>query len=107
MPDHVRIFIGQKPSESISELVKEMKNASNVFINTGKLSRFKFDWQNGYSVFSHSRSQVNSVCKYILNQKEHHRKKPFKKEFLKLCDDFGIEGGRKEFFTWFEVDLEK
>lgn len=99
MPDHIHIFIGQKPSESISDLIREIINAFDAFISLEKLSRSKFDWQNGYGVFSHSRSQIDSVCKYILNQKEHHQKKSFKEEFLKLCEDFGIEVGKKEFFT--------
>ncbi|MFN4145287.1 MAG: IS200/IS605 family transposase [Runella sp.] len=102
MPDHVHIFLGLKPVESISDLVKEIKNASNDFIKNEKLSSFKFDWQNGYGVFSHSRSQIDAVCNYILNQREHHRKKTFREEFIKFCDDFGIEIGRKEFFTWFD-----
>ncbi len=101
MPDHVHIFIGQKPSESISDLVVEIKTSSNLYVKEKKLSRHKFDWQNGYGVFSHSRSQLNAVCKYILNQKEHHKKKTFQEEFIKFCEDFGIEIGKKEFFTWF------
>jgi len=101
MPDHIHIFIGQKLSEAIPDLVREIKNASNDFIKNEELSPFKFDWQKGYGAFSHSRSQMDAVCKYILNQKEHHRKKTFKVEFMKLCEDFGIEVGRKEFFTWF------
>lgn len=101
MPDHIHIFIGQKVSETIPDLVREIKNASNDFIKKEKLSPFKFDWQSGYGAFSHSRPQVDAVCKYILNQKEHHRKKTFQEEFLQLCEDFGIEIERKEFFTWF------
>lgn len=100
MPDHIHIFIGQKVSESIPDLVKEIKNASNDFVKKEKLSRFKFDWQSGYGAFSHSRSQIDAVCRYVLNQKEHHRKKTFKAEFLKLCEDFGVEAGRKEYFDW-------
>ncbi|MPR33987.1 IS200/IS605 family transposase [Salmonirosea aquatica] len=102
MPDHIHIFIGQKLSEALPDLVREIKNASNDFVKKERLSPFKFDWQNGYGAFSHSRSQMDAVCKYILNQKEHHRKRTFKEEFLKLCEDFGIETGRKEFFSWFE-----
>ena len=99
----IHIFIGQKVSESIPDLVKEIKNASNDFVNKEKLSRFKFDWQSGYGAFSHSRSQIDTVCRYILNQKEHHRKKTFKEEFLKLCEDFGVDIDRKEFFNWLEA----
>lgn len=101
MPDHIHIFIGQKLSEAIPDLVREIKNASNDFVENEGLSPFKFDWQKGYGAFSHSRSQMDVVCKYILNQKEHHRKKTFREEFMKLCEDFGIEVGRKDFFTWF------
>lgn len=100
MPDHIHIFIGLKPAESVSDLVREIKNASNDYIKDKKICRFAFEWQNGYGAFSHSRSQIDSVCKYIRNQKEHHRKKTFKEEFLKFCDDFGIEIGRKDFFEW-------
>ncbi len=101
MPDHIHIFIGLKPVESVSDLVCEIKKASNSFINTEKLST-NFDWQNGYGVFTHSRSQIDAVCKYILNQKEHHKKKTFREEFLKFCKDFEIEIGKKQLFEWFD-----
>jgi putative transposase len=100
MPDHIHLFIGQKPAETISDLVREIKNQTNDFIKDNHLSPYKFDWQNGYGVFSHSRSQIDKVCKYILNQKEHHRKKTFQQEFLKMCDDNGVEIGKKKLFDW-------
>ena len=100
MPDHIHLFIGLKPVENISDLVKEIKTQTNTFINTEGLCPHKFDWQNGYGVFSHSRSQLNTVCQYILNQKIHHQKKTFQAEFLKMCEDFGIEIGKKQFFDW-------
>ncbi len=102
MPDHIHIFLGLKPAESISDLVREIKVASNDFIRNERLTTIKFDWQHGYGVFSHSRSQLDAVCKYILNQKEHHRRKTFKEEFLKFCEDFRIDIGKKQFFEWFE-----
>lgn len=100
MPDHIHFFIGQKPAEAISDLVREVKKRTNDFVKTERLSPFSFDWQNGYGVFSHSRSQIDDVCKYILNQKEHHRKKTFREEFLKFCDDFEIDMGKKQVFDW-------
>ena len=100
MPDHIHLFIGLKPVENISDLVKEIKTQTNTFINTEGLCPHKFDWQNGYGVFSHSRSQLNTVCQYILNQKIHHQKKTFQAEFLKMCEDFGIEIENKQCFDW-------
>lgn len=101
MPDHIHIFIGLKPVESVSDLVREIKKASNNFINAEKLST-NFDWQNGYGAFTHSRSQIDNVCKYILSQKEHHKNKTFQEEFLKFCNDFEIEIGKKQLFEWFD-----
>ena len=101
MPDHIHFFVGLKPSESISELVKAIKVSSNEFIKSEKLSKYSFNWQNGYGAFSHSRSQLHTVCKYILGQKEHHKKKNFKEEFLKICEDFNIEFDRKSMFEFF------
>ncbi len=102
MPDHIHIFIGLKPVESISDLVREIKTATTDFIRTEKLSPFKFNWQNGYGVFSYSLSEMPRVCRYIRNQKEHHRVKRFKEEFLELCNDYKIEMGKKKSFDFFE-----
>jgi hypothetical protein len=41
-----------------------------------------FAWQEGYSVFSVSKSQEAAVKKYIAGQEEHHRKEDFKTELL-------------------------
>ena len=101
MADHIHILIGFKPVESVSDLVREIKTASTDFIRAEKLSPFKFNWQNGYGVFTCSRSDVHRICQYILKQKEHHRKVGFKEEFTELCHDFGIEKGKKIYFDFF------
>jgi putative transposase len=100
MPDHIHLFIGQKPAESVADLVWQIKIQSNEFIRQEKLSPYKFEWQNGYGVFTHSRSQIDAVCQYVLNQKMHHRNKTFQVEFLKMCEDFGIDLGKKKVFDW-------
>ncbi|MEX0702458.1 MAG: transposase [Planctomycetales bacterium] len=50
-----------------------------------------FAWQEGYSVFSVSKSQEPVVRTYIRNQPEHHRKTDFKSELLKLLRAHEIE----------------
>jgi putative transposase len=104
MPDHIHIFLGLKPAESISDLVREVKNATNDFIKENGLSPYKFDWQAGYGAFSYSRSHVDSVCNYILNQKEHHKKRSFEDEFFKILADFEVEIERKKMFDFFFPD---
>jgi len=64
---------------------KEVKKASNDFINEKKLSKFKFSWQEGYGSFSYSHSQLDTVIAYIMNQKKHHKTKSFKEDTLIFC----------------------
>ncbi|MBK8043646.1 MAG: IS200/IS605 family transposase [Haliscomenobacter sp.] len=104
MPDHIHIFIGLKPAEALSDLVREIKNTTNDFIKEHRLSPYKFDWQAGYGAFSYSRTHIDSVCKYILNQKNHHKNRTFEEEFVKMLQDFNVEIGRKQLFDFFSPD---
>lgn len=100
MEDHIHIFIGMKPSESISDLVREIKKSTNEFVNANCLTERNFQWQNGYGAFSYHRRDINRICNYIQNQKEHHKRQTFKEEFQKLLNDFGIESESKTSFDF-------
>jgi REP element-mobilizing transposase RayT len=102
MPDHIHVFIGMKPSCCLSDLVREIKKSSNDFINENNLSRFRFSWQEGYGAFSYSHSQIDAVAKYILNQKEHHKKVTFKEEYVDFLKKFEIEHDEKYLFNWID-----
>ena len=84
MPEHIHILIGYNINQLIPDLIETIKTASNKFIKEHKLSKFKFEWQKGYGAFSHSKSQIDSVIKYINTQKEHHSRKSFKDEYLEI-----------------------
>ena len=102
MPDHVHIFVGFKPVMSISDLVREIKAVSSKFINDKRWIIGKFNWQEGYGAFSHSHSQIDSVVKYIRNQKEHHGVKSFKVEYLEILKDNDVKYDDKYLFEWIE-----
>lgn len=102
MPDHIHVFIGMKPSCCLSDLVREIKKSSNDFINENKLAKFRFSWQEGYGAFSYSHSQIEAVAKYILNQKEHHKKVTFKQEYIDFLKKFEIEHDEKYLFNWID-----
>ena len=102
MPDHLHLFIGLKPSCCISDLVREIKKSSNTFIKEKRFTRFNFNWQEGFGCFAYSHSQVDAVCQYVLNQKEHHRKKTFREEYLEYLEKFAVEYEDKYLFEWFE-----
>ncbi|MEI7597559.1 MAG: hypothetical protein WCK02_17570 [Bacteroidota bacterium] len=69
-----------------------------------KLVKGKFQWQEGYGAFSYSKSHVENVYNYILNQKEHHQKRPFKEEYLDLLNKFEVEYDDRFLFEFFERD---
>lgn len=98
MPDHLHFFIGLHPIQSISDMLEVVKGESSEWINYEKLTKRKFNWQGGYGAFSHSRSQIDAVVKYILNQKEHHKKTTFLEEYKKMLCDFGVDYDERYIF---------
>jgi putative transposase len=100
MPDHVHLLISIKPTISISDLVRDIKAGSSKFINDSKWIQGKFNWQEGFGAFSYSKSQIDNVVKYILNQEEHHKKINFKDEYIDFLKKFEIEYNEKYLFEW-------
>lgn len=104
MPDHAHLFVGFKPgSMLISDFVKEIKVESNEFINRKNWLKGKFNWQEGYGVFSYSHSHIDRVCKYVLNQEKHHQKRTFKEEYITLLRKFEIQYDEKYLFHFVNV----
>ena len=89
--DHVHILFGMRPTQSLSELMKNIKGSSSKWINDERLVCGKFSWQEGYGAFSYGKSQIPAVINYINNQEEHHKKTSFSEEYKKFLDAFGIE----------------
>jgi REP element-mobilizing transposase RayT len=61
--DHLHFFVGLNPAQSISDMMPIAKSESSEWINKEKLTRRKFQWQEGYGAFSHSKSQMTSTEK--------------------------------------------
>lgn len=96
--DHIHILIGLRPSQSISDLMKDVKQSSSKWINENKLVNGHFEWQEGYGAFSHSKSQINKVIDYIVNQESHHKKLTFKEEYLDFLKKFEVDYDDKFIF---------
>ena len=74
-----------RPTQSLSDLMQEMKGHSSKWINERKFIKEQFEWQEGYGAFSYSKSQVSKVIAYVQNQELHHRKITFMEEYKKFC----------------------
>ena len=102
MPDHIHFFVGFKPTILISDFVKEIKVESNDFVNKKNWIRGKFNWQEGYGVFSYSHSHIDAVVKYVLNQEAHHQTKTFKQEYLQMLEKSEIPYEDRYLFDFIE-----
>lgn len=102
-PDHVHILVGfNSLNLKISDFVRDIKANSSRFINEQKWMGGKFNWQEGYGAFSYSKSQIDKVVNYIINQEEHHKKRSFKEEYLELLNKFEIQYEEKYVFEFYE-----
>lgn len=97
MPDHIHIFIGMRPTQSISSLIKNVKIESSKWIKENGFSK-SFAWQDGYGAFSYSKSHVPNVIRYIQNQQVHHKKETFLDEYRKMLRAFEIEYDERYIF---------
>lgn len=102
MPDHLHILIGMKPTCCISDLVREIKKSSSDFIKDNNLSPYQFNWQNGFGAFSYSHSHLDNIIFYIMNQKEHHKKREFKEEYLEFLSKYDVDYKKEYLFDWIE-----
>jgi putative transposase len=98
MPDHVHILAGVRPSQSISDLMQDIKGSSSKWINEKRLVKGKFEWQEGYGAFSYGKSQIKDVINYIENQERHHKKKSFLEEYRNFLEAFEIEFDERYLF---------
>ena len=98
MPNHVHTFIGMKPTQSVSDLLQDIKGCSSTWINEKRFVRGHFNWQSGYGAFSYSHSQIDTVVKYIQNQQEHHKKKTFRQEYIEFLEKFHIDYDERYIF---------
>ena len=98
MSDHIHFLVGMRPTQSISDLIQDVKGCSSKWINKKGVLKGKFEWQEGYGAFSYGKSQVNDVVNYINNQESHHKKITFLEEYQTFLEKFEVEYDDKFIF---------
>jgi len=89
--DHLHALLSLRSTMSFAKAVQLVKGGSSKWIHDTFREHRKFAWQEGYGAFGVSPSQVEKTIAYIQRQKEHHRRRTFKDEFIDLLDKHGIE----------------
>jgi REP element-mobilizing transposase RayT len=88
--DHLHALLSLPGMMSFSKAVQLIKGGSSKWVHDTFPLQKDFEWQEGYGAFSVSAPRVPKTIAYINNQKEHHRKKSFKEEFLELLEKHGV-----------------
>ena len=88
--DHVHMLVGLKATHCLADFMRELKKASSVWVHE-EIGLRSFAWQEGYGAFTVSSSARPRVQKYILNQAEHHRTKPFREELVEFLKKAGVK----------------
>lgn len=89
--DHLHLFVGFRPHQSLADLMQDIKGNSSKWINENHFTRSKFAWQEGYGAFSYSQSHLSNVINYIKNQENHHKKITFIDEYKAFLKTFEVE----------------
>ena len=98
MPDHTHLLIGLEPSMALSNLVRDVKNASTNFVNSKQWMAGRFGWQAGFGAFSYGHSQLTAVHNYIRDQERHHARRTFRDEYLQFLKKYEIDHDEKYIF---------
>ena len=88
--DHVHILADLKPTQTVADMVREVKKASTQWVRTNA-GIGKFQWQDGYAAFTAGWRELDVLDRYITNQEEHHNRRSFLKELTTFLEEAGVE----------------
>ncbi|MDR0829166.1 MAG: IS200/IS605 family transposase [Prevotellaceae bacterium] len=98
MPDHIHALVSMSPTQAPSDLMKNVKRSSSLWINENRFVMGKFSWQEGFGAFSYGKSQIPNVANYIDTQEKHHKKRTFMEEYLEFLQLFDIKYDQRYVF---------
>ncbi len=97
-PDHIHILCGLSKNISLSKAIQEIKRSSSRWLKLLNNNYRNFEWQAGYGAFSVSSSVLGKTERYINDQREHHKKIDFRKEYILLLEKYDIQYDEK--YLW-------
>ena len=101
-PDHTHILLSLHPTISVATITGDIKSGSSKWINENHKIRGRFTWQDGYGAFTCSKSDIDNIARYILNQPSHHKKKCFREEYHELLRASETDYDEAYLFNWID-----
>jgi putative transposase len=97
--DHLHTLTGLHPTICLSDLIKDIKVSTSIWIKDNRIFPNFNGWQEGYGAFTCSFKDKENIIGYIINQKEHHKTESYEDEFRGFLKLAGIEYDEKYLFT--------
>ena len=84
--NHIHMLVDLHPSACLSELMRDIKQSSNIWMKqSGKFPKFS-RWGREYFAFTCSQREAQHVKQYITNQREHHGCLDFDDEIRRIVE---------------------
>lgn len=96
--DHVHILTELARTETIANVLADLKRASSLWVKQRFPAAGDFAWQRGYGAFSIAHSQIDEVRRYIGNQPAHHKTISFQDEYRTLLKKYNVAYDEK--YVW-------
>lgn len=90
MPDHVHVFVSLPPTMPIASFVQRVKTDSSKWLKANPNFPDFVGWAREYASLSKSASEKDTIIRYIMQQKEHHKRVAFADEYRALLIENGI-----------------
>jgi REP element-mobilizing transposase RayT len=87
LADHIHLLVRMPAKLGPAEYMQRVKGVSSTSARNDLLPGELFRWQEGYGVFSVSRSHVSRVAAYVHNQKLRHAKESLWPDWERTNDD--------------------
>ncbi len=91
MEDHIHLLVSIHPTIAVADFVRDLKRSTSMMLKMEKgFEKFK-GWGSGYCSLSYSMRDKEMISNYIKNQREHHQKISFQKEFENFVKEAGLD----------------
>jgi REP element-mobilizing transposase RayT len=94
--NHIHLLLSVPTTMTVAETVQKLKANSSRWLGEHGI---KFQWQDGYGVFSVSPSLLTTVQAYIRNQEKHHERRSFEDELRAFLDKSGVSYDPEKLFV--------
>ncbi|MDL2208081.1 IS200/IS605 family transposase [Parabacteroides sp. OttesenSCG-928-O15] len=88
--DHLHMLLSLHPSIALSDFMRDLKTeTSKMLKRTVGFEKFKA-WGEGYAALSYSLRDKDMIVHYIKEQREHHKVRTFREEYIAFLEEMGF-----------------